>query len=68
MHEQVMETGFSGRDKQSQIPECVMVAKGSPVRLPGFAAAAQDSDALFKLRYTLVQVLANTQLKCLTSI
>lgn len=59
-----METGFSHRDKQSQIPECVMVVRGSPMRLPGCAAAAaeQDSGALFKLTYTLLQVQANTQL------
>lgn len=64
MCEQVMETGFSHRDKQSQIPECVMVVRDSPMRLAGCAAAEQDSGVLFKLTHTLRQVRANTQLKC----
>lgn len=43
-----------------------MVVRDSPMRLAGCAAAAKNPDALFKLTYTLVQVLANTQLRCFT--
>lgn len=62
MFEQVMETGFSHEGKQSQIPECKVVVRGSPMRLPGCAAAIPDPDALFKLTYTVALVQANMQL------
>lgn len=68
MYEQVMETDFSLRDKQSQIPECVMVVRSSPKRLVGCAAQATGSDALFILTYSTthwyLRLLANTQGKC----
>lgn len=66
MFEQVMETGFFLRDKQSQIPECVLVVRGSPMRLTGCVGETRDSDALFKLTYTLIQDLTNTLWKHFT--